>query len=83
MCDFWCARIAKYQAIIESLEDGILQLEGGIVQSYTLDTGQTRQTVQRSEVSSLKNSLRYYMSTLDDLSARVCGHGAARYLRPL
>jgi len=70
--EFWIARRDKFATMIEAYEDALLFFAtNGNAQSYTLDTGQTRTTVQRAEVSSLKNTLQSLMSTYDDLCART------------
>ncbi len=80
--EFWKARMAKIAIAIERYEDAIIFFaENNAAQSYTLDTGQTRTTVQRSEISSLKNTLKSLMSLYDDLCARTCGD-AVRQVRP-
>lgn len=74
---YWSERIATLKAIIAAYDTAILEFAtNGNLQSYTLDTGQTRQNVQRSEVSSLKNVRRALLSELDDLMARCDGGGS-------
>lgn len=51
------------------------------VQSYTVDTGGTRQVVQRAELGSLKNTIRVLEGEIDTLSARL-GDGAHGVSRP-
>jgi len=51
------ARIAKTEELIEKYEDAILALSTGAVQTYHLDTGQTRQSVTKMHLSQLKSTL--------------------------
>lgn len=66
------AKIAKKKATIEAYEDAITALASG-AQSYSLDTGQTRQSVQRSQLSQLRNTLSQLENDLAMLVARLCG----------
>src|SRR5690606_3062751 len=51
------ARIAKTEELIEKYEDAILALSSGAVQTYHLDTGQTRQSVTKMHLSQLQGAL--------------------------
>ena len=76
------AKIEKTKTMITSYEDAILALSNG-AQLYSLDTGQTKQTVQRSQLSQLKTTLEYLERRLDDLCARQRrATGAGLYVRP-
>jgi hypothetical protein len=68
-------RITATQALIVAYEAAILALSTGSVQSYSLDTGQTRQTVTKQQISQLKNTLQELYNTYTTLSARLCGTG--------
>lgn len=65
-------RITATAALIEAYETAILALSSGSAQSYTLDTGQTRQTVTRQQVGELKNTLAH-------LDTRLQGYYTRRY----
>ena len=68
-------RIAATRAIIIELETAMANLVSGAILSYTLDTGQTRQTVTRLEISSLKNVINSKYNLLSILEARLTGGG--------
>ncbi len=68
-------RIASTKAIIIELETAMANLVSGAILSYTLDTGQTRQTVTRLEISSLKNVINSKYNLLSILEARLTGGG--------
>ena len=51
------ARLAKAKEMVVALEDAILAIANG-AQTYMLDTGQTRQSVTRADLGSLRLQLR-------------------------
>lgn len=73
-------RLTNVEAQIVAFEDALTTFATTNTQSYTLDTGQTRQTVQRAEVSSLERTLERLYSLRDTLKARLSG--SAYVLRP-
>jgi len=70
--DWLDARIVRTRTLIAAYEDAIETLAAGAF-SYTLDTGQTRQSVTRSNVSSLRLILDQLENRLATLQARRCG----------
>jgi hypothetical protein len=68
------ARIAKTKTLIEKYEDAIdaLSAPGG-AESYSLDTGQTRQSVTRANLGSLQATLDSLENRLSTLYARRNG----------
>lgn len=81
-CDdqFLIDELARIEAEIVAYHNAYTALMAGGVQSYTLDTSQTRQTVSKYEIASLKNTYNALMSIRDDLCARI--YGASSYVRP-
>lgn len=77
--DWLDARITKTRANIEAIEDAITTLSSG-ASSYTLDTGQTRQSVTKANIGSLRLQLRELYALHDTLQSRRCGGGS--YLKP-
>lgn len=76
--DFWVQRIEKTKTLIETYEDAVTALSGsggaaGGITSYTLDTGQSRQTVTRADLTKLYDSLDTLYNRLATLEARVYG----------
>lgn len=67
-------RIARTREQIIAIDDAIVALEGGMF-SYSLDTGQSRQTVTRHNLASLKETLLALENRLATLQARLCGAG--------
>jgi len=73
------ARIAKAEALIAAYEDAILAVASGSVQSYTLDTGQTRQTVTKANLTEMRNVVDSLENRRATLRARLgCGQALAR-----
>lgn len=68
------ARVTATKALIVAYENAILALAGG-AQSYSLDTGQTRQTVTKADLGSLRLQLNELENRLSVLDARLCGAG--------
>jgi hypothetical protein len=71
------SRIDKTKTAIEAIEDAILALSTGNLQSYTIDTGQTRQTVTKKDISRLNVELDKLYLRLDWLDARLNGSGTS------
>lgn len=67
-------RIAKKKALIVALEDAI-SIVAATGQSYSVDTGQTRQTVTRANLTSMRDLLAAFENDLAILNARLCGSG--------
>jgi hypothetical protein len=61
------ALILKYEAALDTLSSG--------AQSYSLDTGQTRQVVTKANLSELRNMLAKLESDLSTLQQRLSGCG--------
>ena len=74
-------RIERTKALIVKIEDAIDQLSTGAVQSYTLSTGQTSQTVTKANLGSLRATLSDLESRLSSLCARLTG-GSTVYVKP-
>jgi hypothetical protein len=68
------ARVTATKAAIIAYEEAILALAGGS-QSYSIDTGQTRQTVTKADLGSLRLQLNELENRLAVLDARLCGAG--------
>lgn len=73
------ARITRTETLIEAHEDAIAALVAG-AQTYHIDTGQTRQTVTKAQLSQLKNMLDALENRRATLRARL--YGAGIYAKP-
>lgn len=67
-------RITKTKALIEAYEDAILALSSG-AQTYSLNTGQTQQSVTKAQLGSLDLTLQRLENRLAVLEARREGGG--------
>lgn len=72
--NFLQERIDSTKLQIIAYEDAMLELANG-AQSYTLDTGQTKQTVTKFNLTSLKNTIDSLYNRLATLEARLTGNG--------
>lgn len=75
------AKVLALKALIAAYEAAILSFAvNGAQQSYSLDTGQTRQTVMRAQLPSLRDTLSSLENQLATFTARYCG--GSIYARP-
>lgn len=73
-------RIAAKKAAIVAFETAMSTLAGG-AQSYSLDTGQTRQVVTKANLTEMRNAIAQLESDISTLQMRL--NGCARfYVRP-
>ena len=80
--EFLQARIDATKDLIERWENAlvILAANNGI-QSYTIDTGQSRQVVTRSDIGTINRIIDSLMNRLATLEARLNGSGVVN-VRP-
>lgn len=77
-------RVARTRAMIVATETALEAIQSG-AQSYSLDTGQTRQTVTKANVAELRGNLKYYEERLTELEAQLTtavSGPASAYVRP-
>lgn len=67
------ARITATEALIDAYEAAALALGTGGAQSYTLDTGQSRQTVTKLDLIQINKTLEGLYNRLVTLQARLSG----------
>lgn len=72
---FFIKRIAATEAQILAYEDAVTAITVGGMQSYTIDTGQTVQTVTKLNLKALQTTLDTLYNRLTTLNARVYGTG--------
>ena len=73
--------IASTQAQIIVYQDASLALATGGIQSYTLDTGQSRQTVTKLDLEWINDAIDSLINRLVTLEARLNG-GASTIASP-
>ncbi len=71
---FLDARIVKTEAMIIVYEDAMLALGSTAIQSYTLDTGQNRQTVTKQNLTEMRNVVASLYNLLATLEKRRFGN---------
>lgn len=82
-CGYLLDRIKTLKVIIDNYETAIEAVTAGGIQSYTLDTGQTRQTVTRANLKDIEEGLERQLNRLFMLQTRYdnqCGGGASNTL---
>lgn len=79
--EFLQQRIDATKLAIVAYEDAILQLSTGAVLTYSLDTGQTKQSVTKVDLIRLQNQLDSLLNRLTVLTNRLRGTGTIQ-MRP-
>ena len=84
---FWEDELNNTRRLLYEIEKAILYftqeaLSSGGVQEYTIDTGQDRQTVKRSDLSSLYIRQKELLNTISILETRVRPTGGAVRVQP-
>ena len=78
--DWLKERLAAKKALIMAYETAMTALAGG-AQSYSLDTGQTRQVVTKANLTEMRNAIAQLESDISTLQQRLYGCGRL-YVRP-
>ena len=68
-------KVTELQTIIDAYDAAILSLAMGNIQSYTLDTGQSRQTVTKLDLADMRNTRTSLYNEYVTLCARLNGTG--------
>lgn len=68
-------RIDKAKEQLAAIEDAQLAIATGAIDSYTVDTGQTRTTVTKSNLAVLDNLIDSLLNRISTLEARRNGAG--------
>ena len=79
--DFLTARINATEALIVAYEDATAGLVSGTIQEYTIDTGQSKQSVTKIDIEVLNNAIDGLYNRRATLYARRDGYGAS-VIRP-
>lgn len=75
---FWSDQLAAAKQLAIAYNAAILALAVTGVQSYQLDTGQTRQLVTKANLASLRTVRDGLLNEVATLEARLCGAGVTR-----
>ncbi|MCK5606564.1 hypothetical protein KAR91_31970 [Candidatus Pacearchaeota archaeon] len=73
---FLQARIDKIKELIVAFENAALSISTGEISQYTLDTGQSRQVVTKTNLATLNNHIDALYNRLVTLEARQTGNGS-------
>lgn len=74
-----CAeRIAALKETRDEWEDAEASLIVGTIQSYTIDTGQSRQTVTKVNITEFRKAIDSLSNRIATLEARCYGNGVTR-----
>lgn len=73
---WWEQRLEKAMAQVVELEEAISGLLDGSIQTYQLDTGQSRTLVSKQQMSPMYLALQRAENRVASLEARVCGTGS-------
>jgi hypothetical protein len=74
-CDdraFWQGRLDKKKEQLAAYDDAITALAGG-AQTYSLDTGQTRQVVTKANLTEMRNMIAHLETEIATLQNRLGG----------
>jgi hypothetical protein len=74
--DFINEQITALKALLAANTQARIAAQG--TQSYTLETGQTRQSVMKAQLASLADERAKLLSELSDWERLLCGGGAVR-----
>jgi hypothetical protein len=81
----WIAqRITRSEAMVIVYENALEALAGG-AQQYSFDTGQSRQTVTKADMSQLRETLKFWEQRRKELlndQASLSSGGGSTYVRP-
>lgn len=72
---FWQGRLDKKKEQLAAFDDAITAIAGG-AQSYSLDTGQTRQVVTKANLSEMRIMVSKLESEIATLQQRLTGCGS-------
>ncbi len=73
---FQLERITKAKALVIVYEDALTALGLANTQSYTLDTGQNKQTVSKLDIKSLTESLDSLLNRIATMESHLYGNGS-------
>ncbi|MBR4159930.1 MAG: hypothetical protein IKT97_07775 [Spirochaetia bacterium] len=68
--EFWRDELQNARTLLVKVEQAIFALNSG-VQEYTIDTGQTRQTVKRSDLDQLRAQRNDLLGQIAALESRL------------
>lgn len=79
---FWQDELKNCKIILNELDRAIYALIKTGVTSYTIDTGQDRQTVTRADIASLQTRRAALLAEINTLENRLGYHNSAKQIVP-
>lgn len=79
---FLTARRLKLLQIVENVDDVLLKLSLNPRQSYTIDTGQHKETVTAANTSQLRAFANGILADIQAIDDELNGSGDPTYMRP-
>jgi hypothetical protein len=76
------ARITKLLTVVEQIDDVLLKLSLNPRQSYTINTGQTTETVTTANALAFRALANGLMSDIEAMQDQLDGGGDPTYTRP-
>lgn len=73
--DFWLSRLEKKKEQLAAMDDALIAVTTGAIDSYTLDTGQSRQTVTKQNLAVLERLIERLENQIATLETRIYGCG--------
>lgn len=80
-CDFWRDELQNLRVLLYEYDRAIADLAAGRITEYHLNTGQSSQTVKRTDISALQNARDNLIIQIDAIEKRVNG-GTVKILNP-
>ncbi|MGL4982139.1 MAG: hypothetical protein ACRC4W_04715 [Treponemataceae bacterium] len=81
--DYWQEQLDKNKILLYEVQTAIQDLLLDKIQEYTLDTGQSRQTVKKTDVAVLQNYLKYLTKTIYDLEKLTSNSSCFKRIIPI
>lgn len=76
--NYLCGKLSKIEAMIDALEDAMLDISTDGIVSYTFNSGQTNQAVQKMNLKEAQSTLDSWYARRDTLRQR-CGLDTAAF----
>lgn len=78
--EFFRAQVEPLKLKVVAQMKASADLAAGAIQSYELESGQTRQKVTNANIDVLERAIASNMNLLATLEARLCGTGVTRVI---
>lgn len=79
---FKTKRLAKLIQIVENIDDVMIKLASNPRASYSVDTGQGKETVTAQSLPMLRNISKNILADIEELEIEIAETGGSNYTRP-